>query len=206
MREIRRISADEFVEGLCAIPEAEFTRERVLREMSSLLLDKESLQPYLHFLPERYTRNKLFRNDLFEVIVLCWGVGHRTPVHNHDNQLGWMTVQKGMLSLQSYRRLACAMGGPGADPSGCQAGSETPVILEEDSQIDIASVGAITTVDRQETIHQIGNLPAFEETAVSVHVYSRPIDSCVVYDLQQRTCERVQLSYYSECGKVVAPV
>ena len=94
----------------------------------------------------------------------------------------------------------------GKIPTGCKAGSKAPVVLEEDSQIDIASVGAIPTVDREETIHQIGNLEAFGETAVSLHIYSRPIDSCVVYDLKERSCKRVQLSYYSENGKVIAPV
>ena len=71
---------------------------------------------------------------------------------------------------------------------------------------DIASVGAITTVDREETIHQIANLETFGEPAISLHVYSKPIDSCVVYDLENETCSRVQLSYYSDRGKILAPV
>ncbi|MGD8375600.1 MAG: cysteine dioxygenase family protein [Acidobacteriota bacterium] len=205
MHEIRRVPIDEFVERLRAIPAERFMRERVLQEMSSLLLERDSLERYCHFIPERYTRNKVFRNDLFEVILLCWGVGHRTPIHNHDNQHGWMSVQRGMLTLQNYRRVACGMGGPGDDPRRCKAGSQAPVLLEETSHIDIASVGAICTVDRQETIHEIANLEAFGEPAISLHVYSHPIDSCVVYDLANRSCERVQLSYYSEGGRVVAP-
>ena len=98
------------------------------------------------------------------------------------------------------------MGGPGEDPVGCKAGSLAPVILEETDRVNIASVGAISTVDREDTIHQISNHPAFGEPAISVHVYSKPIDSCVVYDREKRTCKRVQLSYHSEQGRVVAPV
>ena len=205
MREIRRVPIGQFVDGLREIPEESFSRERILQQMTGLLLDRASLVPYRHFIPEHYTRNMVFRNDLFELLVICWGVGQVTPVHNHDNQLGWMTVQEGMLSLQNYRRVSCAMGGPGDDPDRCKAGSTKPVILEEVAQIDIASVGAVTTTDRQETIHQIGNLAAFGEPALSVHVYSRPIDSCVIYDLDRKTCQRVPLVYHSEQGRVVTP-
>ena len=113
VQQISRVAIDEFVGRLRAIPAGEFTRAMVLGRMSSLLLDRESMEPYRHFVPGHYTRNKIFRDDLFEVLLLCWGVGDRTPVHNHDNQLGWMSVQQGMLSLQNFRRVGCAMGGPG---------------------------------------------------------------------------------------------
>ncbi len=78
--------------------------------------------------------------------------------------------------------------------------------LEEIAQIDIASVGAVTTTDREETIHQIANVRTFETQALSVHVYSKPIDSCVVYDLERRSCQRRPLTYYSKHGKVAASV
>jgi cysteine dioxygenase len=78
------------------------------------------------------------------------------------------------------------------------------VELEEISHIAISGVGAVTTTDHDDTIHEIANLPAFEEPAVSVHVYSRPLDSCVVFDPETRTCRRVRLAFHSEYGKVVA--
>jgi cysteine dioxygenase len=205
--EFRRIPIGAFVDDLGTVPEEEFTRERILRRMQGLLLEPASLDPYRHFSDEHYTRNLVFRNELFEVLVICWGIGQRTPVHNHDNQLGWVTVQQGVLSLQNYHRVSCAMGGPGDDPSRCRGGFEqAPVILEEVSHIDVAGIGAVTTTDRQETIHRISNRADFEEPAVSVHVYSRPIPSCIVYDLERRTCRRVALSSYSEYGKVIATV
>jgi cysteine dioxygenase len=99
------------------------------------------------------------------------------------------------------------MGGPGQDPKRCRAGFDTePVVLEEISRIDVTGIGAVTTTDRSETIHQICNLAAFGEPAITIHVYSRPINSCVVYDMEARTCRRTKLSYFSEYGKVVAAV
>jgi hypothetical protein len=42
-----------------------------------------------------------------------------------------------------------------------------------------------------------------EEPVVSVHIYSRPIDSCVAFDLEAPRCYRRQLRYYSKFGDVV---
>ena len=42
-----------------------------------------------------------------------------------------------------------------------------------------------------------------KEPVVSVHIFSRPIESCVAFDLEKRTCYRRQLSFYSRYGHVV---
>jgi hypothetical protein len=42
-----------------------------------------------------------------------------------------------------------------------------------------------------------------EEPVVSVHIYSRPIDSCVAFDLESPRCYRRQLRYFSKFGDVV---
>jgi hypothetical protein len=36
---------------------------------------------------------------------------------------------------------------------------------------------------------------------VSLHVYSRPFDTCVVYSAEQSTCGEIQLHYTTEYGK-----
>lgn len=204
MQEIQRISMSDFVSTLRAIPEEEFQQGPILKLMSTLLLTQDSLEPYIHRSQERYTRNLVYRNELFEVMVVCWEPGQRTPIHNHDNQFGWLSIQRGMLSMQNYRRVSCIHGGPGRDPKHCKAGFPSPVELEEISHIAISGVGAVTTTDHDDTIHEIANLKAFDEPALSVHVYSRPLDTCVVFDPQTRTCRRVELSFHSEYGKVVA--
>ena len=61
--------------------------------------------------------------------------------------------------------------------------------------------GAVNTVDKVQTIHQV--VLQGKEPAISLHIYSRPIDSCVTFDLERRFCYRRQLSYYSKYGDVV---
>jgi cysteine dioxygenase len=58
--------------------------------------------------------------------------------------------------------------------------------------------GPLNTVDKTQTIHRIRNLAEWNERAVSMHVYSRPIDSCVVFDMETQRCFRRDLKYDNE--------
>ena len=56
-------------------------------------------------------------------------------------------------------------------------------------------------MDKAQTIHQV--VVQGQEPVLSLHVYSRPIDSCVAFDLEKRICYRRQLSFFSKYGEVV---
>jgi hypothetical protein len=57
-------------------------------------------------------------------------------------------------------------------------------------------------VELEEPIHQVLNLPEFNERAVSIHVYSRPFDNCLAYCRDTETYKTVPLSYYSQYGRL----
>jgi cysteine dioxygenase len=59
-------------------------------------------------------------------------------------------------------------------------------------------------VDPRQPVHRVVNPRQFGERAVSLHVYSRPFDSCVVYSAEQGTCGEIQLHYHTAYGKSVA--
>jgi hypothetical protein len=50
------------------------------------------------------------------------------------------------------------------------------------------------------------NLAEFGGRVVSLHVYSRPIERCLVYSPLQNRCGEVVLRYTSEYGKLCAGV
>jgi hypothetical protein len=50
-------------------------------------------------------------------------------------------------------------------------------------------------------VHRVVNPREFNERAVSLHVYSRPFDTCVVYSPEQGTCGEIQLHFNTEYGK-----
>jgi cysteine dioxygenase len=53
-------------------------------------------------------------------------------------------------------------------------------------------------VDKLQTIHQIEN--AGTTGCISLHVYSKPFDSCIAFDLEKQRCYRRSLSYFSKDG------
>lgn len=60
------------------------------------------------------------------------------------------------------------------------------------------------TVDKLQTIHQIENADIAGSGCVSLHVYSKPFDSCVAFDMEGHHCFRRTLKYYSSDGKILA--
>ena len=41
----------------------------------------------------------------------------------------------------------------------------------------------------------------FQQRAASLHLYSQPIDSCVVYSPERGTCGQIKLHYTTEFGE-----
>ena len=58
-------------------------------------------------------------------------------------------------------------------------------------------------VDPLAPVHRVLNPKEFNQRAVSLHVYSRPFDTCVVYSAEQGTCGEIALHYTTVFGKPV---
>ncbi len=56
-------------------------------------------------------------------------------------------------------------------------------------------------VDPREPVHRVVNPREANQRAVTLHVYSRPFDTCVVYSPEQGTCGEIQLHYNTIFGK-----
>jgi len=178
------------VEGLRRIPEVSFTRERVLAEFGRTVLDPASLHPYMFFSSTHYTRNLVYRDDLFEVIALGWERGQSSMIHNHRGQECWMGVPIGRLEVQNYRLLEF-------DPE------KLTCLLERSTRYVIDPTHS-AAVDPGEPIHSVHNLDAYGARAVSIHVYSRPFDSCMVYQPELGRCYEAPLDYTSRYGELCA--
>ena len=59
-----------------------------------------------------------------------------------------------------------------------------------------------TYVNPMEPVHEVINLTEFHEQAVSIHIYSKPFDSCEVYYRDQNKYSDVPLFYTSEYGRL----
>jgi len=57
-------------------------------------------------------------------------------------------------------------------------------------------------VELEEPVHQILNLAEYDQRAVSIHIYSKPYDSCLSYCRDTNTFKEVPLFYTSIAGKL----
>ena len=197
------ISIDDFVAGLLKFERGIITRDAVLDYCASVRITDSSLRPYTYFDNQFYTRNLIYRDDLFEVMSICWEPGQKTAVHTHNGQICWMISQCGNLGVVDYKWLGCDhpenQNVVGID---CLAGSEH-TLLEVVREIEACADGPVITADKLQTIHRLYNLSERNERAVTIHIYSRPIDSCVAFDMEKHQCYRRQLGYFSKYGERV---
>jgi cysteine dioxygenase len=182
------IGVQGVLETLRSIPPPRFQPGEICSHLRGLRISDATLAPYLHFLPRRYTRNLIFRDDLFELIALCWEPFTQSPIHNHSGQLCWVSIQSGALRFENYKSLD----GPGPGNG---------IRLVPNGAIPRADAGCLDLRDLEEGIHRVSN--PFPDRAVSLHVYSRPYDSCLAYDPITNSAREIQLWYHSVGGKIV---
>jgi cysteine dioxygenase len=110
-------------------------------------------------------------------------------------------VAQGALAVVNYKWLGCnAADNQNVAGLDCLGGA-TELDLDRLQVQECFPGGPVNTVDKVQTIHQV--VVQGKEPVVSLHVYSRPIDSCIAFDLEKRICYRRQLKYYSRYGDVV---
>ena len=178
----------DWIHGLTTIPEKDFTLKTVQDYVIQHPVNPESLQNYIFFSKGSYTRNLIFKNDLFECMTLCWEVGQRSRIHNHHNQNCWMSAPIGRLQVHNYRV-------DKLDPETGDCTITPTDIYDLDSSHP-------TFVNPMEPVHEVVNLPEFNQRAVSIHIYSKPFDSCEVYYLEKNKYADVPLFFTSEYGKL----
>ncbi|MGO9520487.1 MAG: cysteine dioxygenase [Candidatus Korobacteraceae bacterium] len=188
-RTAQRVSIEEFVTGLRKLREADFTGvSGTLQYMTANPVDADSLAPYLFWNAQHYTRNLIDKTDLYELLAICWEPGMRSSIHNHKGQNCCMAAPIGRLAVQNYRVIS--------EDLATQCCEIVPTNV-----VEITSVHPVA-VDPLNPVHDVRNCREWGARAVSLHVYSRPFNSCVVYSVEQGTCGEIGLNYTSMQGKL----
>ncbi|MGH9492994.1 MAG: cysteine dioxygenase [Terriglobales bacterium] len=181
------VSIRDFVSQLRKFPEPDFSRLDAIQDfLRSNPVQPESLTRYLTWDRQHYTRNLIDKTPLYELIAICWEIGQGSSTHNHREQNCWMAVPIGRLMVQNYRVLF----------QDLQAGK---CRLERTDMVEMNAENP-RAVDPKEPVHRVYNPAEFATRAVSLHVYSRPFDTCDVYSEDQGTCGPIRLYYNSEYG------
>jgi predicted metal-dependent enzyme (double-stranded beta helix superfamily) len=187
MKSIDLVSIQELVEQLHRLDEAVFGETEPLREfLQQNPVDAESLVPYLTWDRQHYTRNLIDRTRLYELMAICWEVGQASSVHNHRDQNCWMAVPMGRLRVENFHLIAQDL-----ERGSCQLEPLNTVEMNLDEPC---------AVDPADPVHRVVNPREFNQRAVSLHVYSRPFDTCIVYSPEQGTCGEIKLHFNTEYG------
>ena len=183
------LTIGEFIAGLRKLREKDFTEvQGTLDYLRTNRVDVESLEPYLFWDSQHYTRNLIDKTDLYELLSLCWEPGMKSSIHNHKGQNCWMAAPVGKLTVQNYRVLEENL-----------AAKRCNIVPTD--EVHITSENPVA-VDPLHPVHDVSNPREWNQRAVSLHVYSRPFDSCIVYSVEQCSCGEIGLQYTSMYGKL----
>jgi cysteine dioxygenase len=134
------------------------------------------------FEADYYARNLIHRSELYELIVLCWSEGQKSPIHDHAAQRCWMGVLEGTVRESLYRFDAARA-------------ALTPGAARE------FEAGRVAFITDEVGWHSIE--PA-RGAAVTLHLYSHPIRECRVLDEASGRIANKRMRYHS-VGGVVQP-
>ena len=132
--------------------------------LKNLELDPTELAKYIHFDPNyAYTRNLVATDGLhYNLLVLCWGPGKSSRIHNHPCDGCYVKVLSGSLRETRYT----------IDKVNKE------ILFNCEST---AGPGTITFMNDDIGLHKITN-PSAEIGAVSLHLYTPPFQNCKVWE------------------------
>jgi hypothetical protein len=157
---------EDLIAILRGIPAAEFTPALVQSLLADVDVDTGSIEPFTYWAPRRYTRNLVYRDDIFELIAMCWESGSASHVHNHSGQDCWLYVHQGTLCVDSFDLIDPAQAG--------LVGDNVP--LRKRERLVSVGRGSVDHRGPANDIHRVMNRRAQGERAISLHVLSRPFD------------------------------
>lgn len=188
MKAVGLVSIQHLIQELHKLNEGAFCETEPLRRLlQENPVDATTLAPYLNWDRQHYTRNLIDRTPLYELMAICWEVGQASSVHNHRDQNCWMAVPMGRLRVENFHLVHQDL-----EQGRCE--------LEPLNTVEM-NLAEPCAVDPADPVHRVVNPREFNRRAVSLHVYSRPFDTCVVYSPDQGTCGVINLHFNTEYGK-----
>ncbi|HZS47321.1 MAG TPA: C-GCAxxG-C-C family (seleno)protein [Blastocatellia bacterium] len=169
-------SVRDLINLLNRIPESERTPDKIRNLVMRTHISEAEIEKCLVFSNEGYARNLFYKNEDFEVLVMCWKSGQKSPIHDHDNCLSVEKVFSGQLLFTSYHRVS-------EDQDEVYEGETIPGVPG-----DVADVAA-------GSIHKLENPSEFGSDAVTVHFYFPPLKQMKCFNIEDKTADWKKLGY-----------
>src|SRR5262249_9892967 len=133
-------------------------------ELGELEVDCDELAEFLRFGDGNYQRNLIRAGEWYNVWLLCWKNGQRSPIHDHTGSSCGFRVLRGTATVTT-----CEFA-----PNGH---------VKATSSQDFGAGSVVATQDAD--MHQVSALQA-EGDLVTLHVYSPPLARMNTYSLFDR--------------------
>jgi len=144
--------------------------------------DIEELRPFLRFSERTYSRNLVRAGAWYNLLVLCWRNGQRSPIHDHRGSSCAVRVLQGVLTETQF---AFA-------PNG---------YIKATGSRDLPPGSIMGSFD--DDVHQVSNLQAGNADLVTLHVYSPPLNVMGTYSLtSDRRGEEPMLLEFCEAAGI----
>lgn len=133
---------------------------------------------FMRFREECYARNLVSASELFELLVICWKPGQISPIHDHQGQRCWMAVLDGGMRETQFH-----------------AAGRGPL---REGRTSVLQPGQVAYIQDEIALHEIA--PAGDGAGVTLHLYSRPIRECRIFDRHTGQVSVRGLAYHSVEG------
>ncbi|XP_048360010.1 cysteine dioxygenase type 1 isoform X1 [Sphaerodactylus townsendi] len=152
--------------------------------MESYESHPEEWTQFAQFDQFRYTRNLVDKgNEKFNLMILCWGEGHGSSIHDHMDSHCFMKILQGNLKETLFEW-------PDKKGGGEMVKKSERVLKENQCAYISDCIG----------LHRVEN-PSHTETAVSLHLYSPPFETCHAFDQRTGHKQKVKMTFYSQFGE-----
>ncbi|XP_059847627.1 cysteine dioxygenase type 1-like isoform X2 [Hypanus sabinus] len=159
-----------------------------LRElMESYKSNPADWRKYAKFDSHRYTRNLVDEgNGKFNLLILCWGEGHGSSIHDHSNAHCFLKLLKGELKETQFNF-------PDANQENQELTKKWEKTFHENE---------VTYINDSIGLHRVENV-SHTEGAVSLHLYSPPFYSCHCFDERTGHKQEVKMTFWSRYGEII---
>ncbi|XP_060786791.1 cysteine dioxygenase type 1 isoform X1 [Neoarius graeffei] len=132
----------------------------------------------------RYTRNLVNEgNGKFNLMILCWGEGHGSSIHDHTDSHCFLKLLQGQLKETLFEW-------PDGKAHDEMIQKSQHILRENQCAYINDSIG----------LHRVENV-SHTECAVSLHLYSPPFQHCQTFDQRTGHKNTVKMTFWSKFGK-----
>lgn len=159
--------------------------EEVQTLMESYKSDRAEWLQFAKFDKYRYTRNLVDEgNGKFNLMILCWGEGHGSSIHDHADSHCFLKLLQGQLKETQFNI-------PDVNQKNREMVKKWEKVFHENQ---------CTYINDSIGLHRVENV-SHTETAVSLHLYSPPFDSCHCFDERTGYKNKVKMTFWSRFGE-----